>query len=289
MFGFWLNSLGVFAASSDFWIQFLYPIIFERNLWRWSRWHICFLAFDFSIFHHNNFRDSIYWECVVKDDCITFVIWNFNCLRWKNCVSTQYTASWCLCHFSSFAWCKTWFLSNQTCTDRDDPYSWDSKVVKNTVCLSLLEFVLPKSILHLWWSVLNDLGQFEDEEFLVLVSTTLKSILVASPSCHFALPHFIKRTLRVLKRSEDHLLNLQKIPISSSRRLSMSKKSVQFFFATGCAWFLNSSWSACESKHIFFSTQTISVLSQKSPARGRCTLGGSILWSTWSLQIQLQC
>ena len=24
----------------------------------------------FSRFHHNNFRDTISWECVVKDDCI---------------------------------------------------------------------------------------------------------------------------------------------------------------------------------------------------------------------------
>ena len=116
------------------------------------------------------------------------------------------------------------------------------KVVKNTVCLALSEFcppeinsefVMEECTSNMRNHVLNDLGQFEDEEFLVLVSTTLKSILVASPSCHFALPHFIKRILRVLKRSEDHLLNLQKIPISSSRRLSMSKKSVQFFLPPG--------------------------------------------------------
>ena len=32
---------------------------------------IYFLVYDFSRFHHNNFRDTINWECIVKNDCIT--------------------------------------------------------------------------------------------------------------------------------------------------------------------------------------------------------------------------
>ena len=70
VFWFWLDSLDVFAASSNFWIQFFHPIIFEGNLWRRSRWRIYFLENDFSRFHQNNFRDTISWECVVKDDCV---------------------------------------------------------------------------------------------------------------------------------------------------------------------------------------------------------------------------
>ena len=69
--GFWFDSLDVFAASSDFWIQFIHPIIFERNRWRWSRWHKNFLEYDSFRFHHNHFRDTISWECIAKDDCVT--------------------------------------------------------------------------------------------------------------------------------------------------------------------------------------------------------------------------
>ena len=37
----------------------------------WSRWHIYYLAYDFFKIHHNFFRDTISWECIVKDDCVT--------------------------------------------------------------------------------------------------------------------------------------------------------------------------------------------------------------------------
>ena len=32
--------------------------------------HIPSGIFDFFRFHHNNFWDTISWECVVKDDCV---------------------------------------------------------------------------------------------------------------------------------------------------------------------------------------------------------------------------
>ena len=60
----------VFPTSSNFWTQFFHPIIFKKNLWRRSKWRIYFLVNDFSGFHHNSFRDTISWECVVKDDCV---------------------------------------------------------------------------------------------------------------------------------------------------------------------------------------------------------------------------
>ena len=47
------------------------------NRWRRPRWHIYFLVYDFSRFHHNNFRDTISWECIVKDDCITSCLIEF--------------------------------------------------------------------------------------------------------------------------------------------------------------------------------------------------------------------
>ena len=75
MFGLWLDLLGVSTTSSNFWIQFFHPIIFEGSLWRSSRWRKNLLVFDFSSFHHNSFRDTKSSECVVKDDrvlsCVT--------------------------------------------------------------------------------------------------------------------------------------------------------------------------------------------------------------------------
>ena len=70
-FGFWMDSLSIFPASSDIRIQITHRIIFARNLRWWSKWHIYLLVNDFSRFHHNNFRDTTSWECIVKDDCIT--------------------------------------------------------------------------------------------------------------------------------------------------------------------------------------------------------------------------
>ena len=69
VFGFWLDLLGVFTTS-NFWTQFFHPIVFKGNLWRRSRWRKSILVFDFSSFDHNSFRDTISWECVVKDDCV---------------------------------------------------------------------------------------------------------------------------------------------------------------------------------------------------------------------------
>ena len=48
-FWFWLHSLGVFTASSNFWIQFFHLIIFRGNPWRRSRWHIYIYFFSYMI------------------------------------------------------------------------------------------------------------------------------------------------------------------------------------------------------------------------------------------------
>ena len=53
LFSFWL--------SSNFWTQFLYPIMFQGNLWRKPKWH-------FSSFHLDSVRDTIGWACIGKDD-----------------------------------------------------------------------------------------------------------------------------------------------------------------------------------------------------------------------------
>ena len=42
-----------------------------KEIFGGGRGDTSFLVYDFSRFHHHNFRDTISWECIVKDDCIT--------------------------------------------------------------------------------------------------------------------------------------------------------------------------------------------------------------------------
>ena len=96
----WLGWLVVFCLSSNFWTQFLHPIISQGNLRRGPRWRIFFLVFDFSSFHHDSFRDTTSWECIVKDDCITSCLIAFESFTWsKLYISTKYTVPWCLFQF----------------------------------------------------------------------------------------------------------------------------------------------------------------------------------------------
>ena len=53
--------------------RLLNPILsynYEGNRRRRPRCHIHVLGYNFSRLHHNNFRDPISWECVVKDDFV---------------------------------------------------------------------------------------------------------------------------------------------------------------------------------------------------------------------------
>ena len=70
-----------------------------------------------------------------------------------------------------------------------------------------------------WDCVLNDLEELGDQEFLVLMDQyKMKSFLVTSASCHFALPHFHQTNDESAQiRSEDTLLFYRKIAPSSSR------------------------------------------------------------------------
>ena len=68
-----------------------------------GRGHIYLLVYDFF------FRDTISWECIVEDDCITSW-WDRTSilLSWASCISTKYTVSWCLLHFCLYD-AETWF------------------------------------------------------------------------------------------------------------------------------------------------------------------------------------
>ena len=101
-----------------------------------------FFVYDFSRFHHNNFRDTISWECVVKDDCITsclkelesFTSSKFSCRPNTQCLDVFST--FCLNHASRGA--SRSMSYGSLCS-----LFIGSTAVKNTVCLSLLEFCLP--------------------------------------------------------------------------------------------------------------------------------------------------
>ena len=48
-----------------------------------------------------------------------------------------------------------------------------------------------------WDGVLNDLGELEGQEFLVLaIECNVENTLSVSASCHLALPYFIRPMLR---------------------------------------------------------------------------------------------
>ena len=72
----WLAGLGTFGLLSNFslWLsnnfktQFCHPVMLQGDLWRKTRWHKNLFVYDFSSFHPNNFRDTISWECIVKND-----------------------------------------------------------------------------------------------------------------------------------------------------------------------------------------------------------------------------
>ena len=54
--------------SNNFWTQCFHPVMFQGNLWRRTRRRIYFLEYDFSSFQPNNFRDTISWEGLIKND-----------------------------------------------------------------------------------------------------------------------------------------------------------------------------------------------------------------------------
>ena len=143
-----------------------------------GRGDIYFLVCDFARFHHNNFRDTISWECIVKDDCITSCLIEFESFTLSKVLSTQYIVSWCLFHVFCLYHAS---LYGSLCS-----LSMGFTAVKNTVCLSLFEFCPPginselmmecKLIAHPYScsegsiAVLNDVEELGDKEFLVLTS-----------------------------------------------------------------------------------------------------------------------
>ena len=150
--GFWLESLGIFAASSDFWIEFIHPVIIEGNRRWWSRWHRFLLVNDFFRFYHNYFRDTTSWG-VCRWGWLRYTLFDrISILSVEQAVyrpSTPYLGA-----LSTFV-CKMQDVVGQI------KLYWILMILMHGICgckeylLSFLAqiFVLPVSILYLWWSV----------------------------------------------------------------------------------------------------------------------------------------
>ena len=146
-----LNNLSIWSLS-NFWTLIFHPVMCQGNLWRRARWPIYFLAYDFSSFHPNNFRDTISWECFMKNDSVRIVFDRTSILSSEQSWCRPHTPYfWCFFHalymydawrgsFKSIVSGSLWFLSMGS-TGR-----------KNTVCL-LLKFWPPVSIPNWRWNV----------------------------------------------------------------------------------------------------------------------------------------
>ena len=93
------------------------------------------LVYDFFRFHHNCFRDTISWECIVEDACVRSCLIELQSFP----LSKLYIdpVHRILVYFPLFlVRCKTWFGQIKL--------YWILVMLKNTVCLSLLEFCPPR-------------------------------------------------------------------------------------------------------------------------------------------------
>ena len=136
--GCWESSLPPATSEPNFFIQMS---LNKRNLRRRSRWRMYFLVHDFPSFHHNSFRDTRSWECVIKDDCVrSCLIELYSFLSSKFDVDPIHSV---LMFLLLFWWCHARrgasrsILFGSLCS-----FFVGSTDMKNTVCL-LLKFCPP--------------------------------------------------------------------------------------------------------------------------------------------------
>ena len=133
--------------------QLLNPIPSSNHVWknlrRHSRWFIYFFVCDFSSFHPNNFRNTMSWKCIVKNDSV-----RSNLIELQSFLLSKFEIDPihrpCFMHVPCKTRCFQVDFSGSLCS-----LSMGSTAVKNTVCLSFLKFCthLPVSILNWWWNV----------------------------------------------------------------------------------------------------------------------------------------
>ena len=226
-----------FGFSSNFWTQFLHPIISQWNLRKRPRWLIYFFVYDFSSFHLDSLRDTTGWECIIKDDCVRPYLTELQSFPLSKLhVNPVHRL---LMHFQliMFVPCKTWCGQVKLLRILVIHVHGIHGCKENR--LSFLAQMLSSryQILNSWWRItwlhiqhdkctrrncqeLTHCPAVEDQwiaSWMTLksskvknfsswrVSPVLKSFILDSASCHFALPHFIRPILRILKSvPEDH-------------------------------------------------------------------------------------
>ena len=141
----WVSLLLPATSESNSFIQLLLKEIFGR-----SRGDTYIFSYNnFSRFHHNNFRDTMSWECVVKNDCVRSCLIELQSFPLSKLYINPIHSV--LVSFPRFllvharrGWVKS-SLYGSLCS-----LSMGFTAVKNTVSVfPCLNFVLPVSILNL--------------------------------------------------------------------------------------------------------------------------------------------
>ena len=126
----------VLGFSSIRWMPLLLLATSESKLHVFTFWYMFFFRH-----HHNCFRDTISWECIVEDDCVRSCLIDLQSFSLSKLNIDPVHRI--LVHFPLLlVRCKTWFGQIKL--------YWILMIlmhgihaVKNTVCLSLLEFCPP--------------------------------------------------------------------------------------------------------------------------------------------------
>ena len=136
--------------------RLLNPNLSSIYLWRESLEEaevtFYFLVYYYSRFHHNNFRNTISWECIVKDDCVRSCLMELQSFPLSNLYIDPVHRV--LVSFPRFLLvpCKTWF--GQVKLVRIFVFLVHGIHSRKEYCLSFLAWiVLPVTVQNLWWSV----------------------------------------------------------------------------------------------------------------------------------------
>ena len=146
-----LNNFSIWSLS-NFWTQFFHPVMFQRNLWRRPRWRLYLLVYDFSSFHPTNIRNSISWECFVKNDCVRSCLIELQSfLLSKVDVDPIHRILMSLPCFMHVL-CKTRYIPSRSC---QDPYGFcpSDPQAKRILSVCCSNFDLQVSIPNWWWNV----------------------------------------------------------------------------------------------------------------------------------------
>ena len=95
------------------------------------------LVYDFFRSHHNYFRDTVSWECFVEDDCVRSCLIELQSFPLSNLYVDPVHCI--LVHFPLL------LVQRKTWSGQIELLCVGFTAVKNTVCLSLLEFCPPAS------------------------------------------------------------------------------------------------------------------------------------------------